>query len=822
MSKSPLSSAIEAQLHSDALSSKWSSQLVNAHNNLIEVVQEHKEEVKEYKQTAQEILVEAKRIQSLPKGPKGDSIKGDPGRDADEDAVVERLSALIPTPKEIQRIDEEGIVMRVLAKVPKPDLINVPEIDTKAIAEDVVALIVKEKKLKIEDINGLRGEVDSYRHQMAMRQAGQHGGGDTIVAGTGVTLVRNANGTTTINATGGGASPLTTKGDIYTYSTLDTRLPVGTNGQVLSADSTAATGLKWITASGTGTVTSVASADGSITVTNPTTTADLAVVKAPILTTGRTISTTGDVTYTSGSFNGSANVTGTATIATSAVTLAKMADVATATVFYRKTGGTGAPEVQTLATLKTDLGLTGTNSGDQTITLTSDVTGSGTGSFATTIANNAVTNAKAAQMATLTIKGNNTGGTANALDLTVAQVNLILPVFTSALNGLVPLSGGGTTNFLRADGTWAAAGGGASPLTTKGDLYTFSTVDARLGVGANGTVLMADSTAGTGLKWGSVLGTGDVIGPTGALADSIVSFDGATGKLIKDNLITISGGTIDMQGGDLTNFTNLSSPGSGMVDVTDVLTDQLRLRSNGGSFSTYLSSNLSLAGNTSIVFPLTNGSSGQFLQGDGAGNLTYATAVTRTGGALTSNAVVLGAGTNDTKVVTGITTDGTSALNLGAAGTSVGKVVLANATSGTITMQPVTGALGTVTLSVPAATDTLVGRSTTDTLINKRNQPRTASSTSNATLTPDLSSANVYYRTTQTVGLTIAAPTGTPVIGEVITIYVDSAGAQTLTMNATYIVFGTAFPASTTAGKTLMITAQFNGTDWKTTWVNAV
>lgn len=110
----------------------------------------------------------------------------------------------------------------------------------------------------------------------------------------------------------------------------------------------------------------------------------------------------------------------------------------------------------------------------------------------------------------------------------------------------------------------------------------------------------------------------------------------------------------------------------------------------------------------------------------------------------------------------------------------------------------------------------------TETITNKRPQPRTASSTSNATLTPDLSSANVYYRTTQTVGLTIAAPTGTPVIGEVITIYVDSAGAQTLTMNATYIVFGAAFPASTTAGKTLMITAQFNGTDWETTWVNQV
>ena len=43
--------------------------------------------------------------------------------------------------------------------------------------------------------------------------------------------------------------------------------------------------------------------------------------------------------------------------------------------------------------------------------------------------------------------------------------------------------------------------GAASPLTTKGDLYTFSTSDTRLGVGANNTVLTADSAEATGLKW---------------------------------------------------------------------------------------------------------------------------------------------------------------------------------------------------------------------------------------------------------------------------------------------------------------------------------
>lgn len=48
----------------------------------------------------------------------------------------------------------------------------------------------------------------------------------------------------------GGASPLTTKGDLYGYSSADARIPVGTNGQVLTADSAQTLGVKWATPTG--------------------------------------------------------------------------------------------------------------------------------------------------------------------------------------------------------------------------------------------------------------------------------------------------------------------------------------------------------------------------------------------------------------------------------------------------------------------------------------------------------------------------------------------------------------------------------------------
>src|ERR1041384_8394749 len=66
-----------------------------------------------------------------------------------------------------------------------------------------------------------------------------------------------------------------------------------------------------------------------------------------------------------------------------------------------------------------------------------------------------------------------------------------------------------TTNLFQSTGSaWQqiASTGGASPLTTKGDLFGHSTVDARIPVGADGTGLTADSAQTLGVKWAAGAG----------------------------------------------------------------------------------------------------------------------------------------------------------------------------------------------------------------------------------------------------------------------------------------------------------------------------
>lgn len=144
------------------------------------------------------------------------------------------------------------------------------------------------------------------------------------------------------------------------------------------------------------------------------------------------------------------------------------------------------------------------------------------------VSDGSVTNAKLANMATAHIKGRTTAGSGAPEDLTAAQVTAMLDAFTSAAKGLVPASGGGTTNFLRADGTWAApsgGSGGALTVNTRTANYTLVLGDAgayvRMNLASANTL-----TVPTNSSVAFPIGTVIHIRQTGAGQTTVTPFNG--------------------------------------------------------------------------------------------------------------------------------------------------------------------------------------------------------------------------------------------------------------------------------------------------------
>lgn len=95
--------------------------------------------------------------------------------------------------------------------------------------------------------------------------------------------------------------------------------------------------------------------------------------------------------------------------------------------------------------------------------------------------------AKLQNIATSRFVGRITASSGSMEVLTGTQATTLLDVFTSTLQGLAPASGGGTANYLRADGTWATP-----PFGLSG--YTVATLPAGT-VGATAYVTDASAPA---------------------------------------------------------------------------------------------------------------------------------------------------------------------------------------------------------------------------------------------------------------------------------------------------------------------------------------
>ena len=349
---------------------------------------------------------------------------------------------------------------------------------------------------------------------------------------------------------------------------------------------------------------------------------------------------------------------------------------------------------------------------------------------------------------------------------------------------------------------------GTQTLTNKtlSSAVLTGTVTAGGGVGTNGQVL---TSTGTGVQWTTVGAEADTLatvtgrGATTATALSITnstaSTSSTTGALQVTGGIGIAGnsffsGTIRMQN---------NAPFSG---------NALTISSSGGNTEIYTS-----GGNTAIASSTTFSTTGsqpgiQFLNSGGATLYGGNSGIDLNGG---SSGVRVTKTTASTSSTTGALT---VAGGVGVAGNiyvgttlSIGtSAIFSGLTSGTTTLLA-TAAAGTTTLTLPATTSTLATLTGTETLTNKRVNPRVTSTASASSLTPDISVSDVYAYTALAANLTINAPTGTPVDGDKLVFrLLDNGTGRALTWNATYTAIGVTLPTTTTANKTTYVGCVYN------------
>jgi hypothetical protein len=314
--------------------------------------------------------------------------------------------------------------------------------------------------------------------------------------------------------------------------------------------------------------------------------------------------------------DGSLDKDGVMTIANDAVSFAKMQNVSTAILLGR--WGAGSGDIQQI-TIGSGLSLSGSG------VLTSSGGGGTPGGSSGEIQwNNAGAFDGFARMIT---DGSDLWVTAAnffiADDATSPSSSLVFDIslLTGAVSWIVPDSsdtfvGEATTQALTNKTLTSPVINVGSDAT--GDIYYRNSggLFTRLGVGSNGQVL----TLASGLpSWANVAGTGDVVGPGSATDNAFTRFDGTTGKLIQNSAATLNDSGVG-------TFVGLVATGASALTLgtASSIAGAIVFRNGTNANTTTIQSGVASASVT-YTLPTADGTSGQVLQTNGSGVLSWVT-----------------------------------------------------------------------------------------------------------------------------------------------------------------------------------------------------
>jgi|GEM_PF-6254648 len=217
------------------------------------------------------------------------------------------------------------------------------------------------------------------------------------------------------------------------------------------------------------------------------------------------------------------------------------------------------------------------------------------------------------------------GGTdAVKLDELAAPTDVTTLNATTGAHGLLPKLGGGTTNFLRADGTWNAPAGGGGTATALSSATTTVDVSASTAPTTGKVLTATDSTHAT---WQSQAGGGDMTravydhGNAGYISGTPGSIGGVGGKLNMSSLLFGNGGDINTSAAATGSGGGINTSTSGFY--------------NGGAINTSgndngVGGNITTASTSSPGGNINTGNGGGSIDTTGTGSIGYGVSGTRT------------------------------------------------------------------------------------------------------------------------------------------------------------------------------------------------